>query len=358
MKILQVCPKYYPSIGGVEEHVKNISERLAKEHEVTVFTCDPSGNLPKEEKINGVLIRRFKSFSPSNAYHMSFDMLKELRKSKFDIVHGHSYHAFPLYFCQYAGRKQLVVTSHYHGHGHTPIRDFLMKLYKPFGQKVLVHSDKIIAVSQYEKELLLNDFTIDENKISVIPNGVDLSEFDNLGTLPRETKTILYVGRLEEYKGVQYIIQALSLLDKDFCLEIVGKGPYTSKLVKLVDKLGLSNRVKFYQDLTREELLKMYAKAGVFVLLSQHEAFAITIAEALALKTPCIVANTSALTEWIDNKNCFSINYPIEADKLAGLITKVIGKKVGDVKLWDWDEVAQRVESEYTIGSGGRISSL
>jgi hypothetical protein len=46
MKILQVCPKYFPSIGGVEEHVKNISERLAKKHEVTVFTCDPLGKLP------------------------------------------------------------------------------------------------------------------------------------------------------------------------------------------------------------------------------------------------------------------------------------------------------------------------
>ena len=43
MKILQVCPKYYPSIGGVEQHVRNTSERLAYDHEITVFTCDSSG---------------------------------------------------------------------------------------------------------------------------------------------------------------------------------------------------------------------------------------------------------------------------------------------------------------------------
>ena len=88
MKILQVCPKYHPSIGGVEEYVKNISERLAKEHEVTVFACDPSGKLPQEEEINGVLVRRFKSFSPSDAYHISFEMARELRNSEFDIVLG------------------------------------------------------------------------------------------------------------------------------------------------------------------------------------------------------------------------------------------------------------------------------
>jgi len=347
MKILQVCPKYYPSIGGVEEHVKNISERLAKEHEVTVFACDPSGKLPKQEEINGVLVKRFKSFSPSDAYDISFQMARELKKCEFDIVHGHSYHALPLYFCRNAKARKFVVTPHYHGHGHTPIRNFLIKLYKPFGKRIFAQADRVIAVSKYERELLLNDFTMDENKIRVIPNGVNLSEFDKLETMPRESKTILYIGRLEEYKGVHHIIQTLPLLDKDFCLEIVGKGRYKANLVTLIDKLGLNDRVKFYQDLSRQELFKMYARAGVFVLLSQHEAFSIVVAEALASKTPCIVANTSALSEWIDNKNCFGIEYPIDNNRLVGLITKVIGKKVGDVKLWDWDEIAQQIKALY-----------
>lgn len=107
MKILQVSPGYYPAIGGVEQQVRNISERMAREHEVTVFTCDSSGQLAKEEEINGVLVNRFKSLSPSNAYHVSFEMLSELRRSKFDIVHGHSYHAFPLFFSRYAKKKDL-----------------------------------------------------------------------------------------------------------------------------------------------------------------------------------------------------------------------------------------------------------
>ena len=48
MRILQVCLGYFPAIGEVEQHVRNISERLAREHEVTVFAADPSGRLPKE----------------------------------------------------------------------------------------------------------------------------------------------------------------------------------------------------------------------------------------------------------------------------------------------------------------------
>jgi glycosyltransferase involved in cell wall biosynthesis len=146
---------------------------------------------------------------------------------------------------------------------------------------------------------------------------------------------------------MQYLIQSLPLLDEDLSVSIVGKGPYKHRLVKLADKLRLGNRVRFYQDLPRRELLKMYAKAGVFVLLSRGEAFGNAIAEALAARTPCIVATTSALKERVDNKNCFGIEYPINSDELAKLINRVIGKEVADVKLWDWTEVVEQIRTLY-----------
>lgn len=347
MKILQVCPKYYPSVGGIEEHVRNISERLSKEHQVTVFAGDPLGQLPKEEEINGVLVRRFKTFAPDDAYHISFRMAKELRRVEADIVHGHNYHALPLYFASGVKAKKFLVTPHYHRYGHTPFRDLLIRLYKPFGKKIFDNAERVIAVSKYEKHLLLNDFVIDANRVNIIPNGVDPAEFSKLQEVSRELKTILYVGRLEEYKGAQHIIQTLPLLDKDFHLEIIGRGPYKAKLTSLISKLGLNNRIKFYQDLPRQELLKMYAKAGVFVLLSQREAFSIVVAEALASKTPCIVANTSASIEWVDNENCFGVDYPINNAELAELITKTVGRKVGYVKLLDWDEVVRQIGNLY-----------
>ncbi len=347
MRILQVCPGYFPSIGGVEQHVKNISERLAKEHQVTVFATDPSGSLPKEEEINGVLVRRFGSFSPNNAYHISLGMLRELRKSEFDVVHGHSYHAFPLFFSRYARRKKFIVTAHYHGYGSTMIRDFLIRIYKPLGSKALREADRSIAVSSYEKDLLIKDFKIDGAKIVVIPSGINLADFKNLDKTTKNHKTILYVGRLEGYKGVQYVIEALPLVDKDTRLEIVGKGPYKESLIRLARELGVEARVDFSQDLRREELFHRYANADLFVILSKYEAFSTVVAEALAAKTPCIVAHTSALREWIDNENCFGIDYPISTDRLAGLIDKVIGKKIGHVKLWDWDEVAEKTLNLY-----------
>ena len=323
MRILQVSPKYFPFIGGVEEHVRNISQRLAKEHEVTVFATDDSGNLPEEEKINGVSVRRFRCFAPNNAYHLSFAMRSELKKSEFDIVHAHSYHTMPLYFSRYAKRTRYVVTPHYERYGGTRFRNFLLKLYKPFGKRIFEDADSIIAVSEYEKGLLLQDFDITEDKISLIPNGVNLEEFSCLTDVAKKGKTILYAGRLEEYKGVQYLVAALPFLEEDFCLEIIGQGSYKAKLVELAGKLGVKDRVRFYQNLPRRGFVRMLAEAGVFVVLSLYECFSIVVAEALAAKTPCIVANTSALREWVDDRNCFGIDYPVDASKLARLIVKV-----------------------------------
>ncbi len=115
-------------------------------------------------------------------------------------------------------------------------------------------------------------------------------------------------------------------------LEIVGNGLYKEKLLKLLKGLGLEDRIDFYQDLTREELLHRYAAADLLVLLSRYESFSIVVAEALVSKTPCIVTNTSALKEWVDGENCFVMDYPIVVSRLAELINKVIGR-AGRVKL-------------------------
>jgi glycosyltransferase involved in cell wall biosynthesis len=346
MKILQVCPLYYPTIGGIEEHVKNISEKLAKSHEVTVLTTDNSG-LPEKEEINGVLVRRFRSFAPGNAYHISLSMLKELRRSQFDIVHGHNYHSLPLFFSRYTNRTRFIVTPHYHRYGTTLFRDMLIKLYKPFGKKIFQEADGVIALSEHEKNLLMEDFQIEKSKISVIPNGVNLENFQGLEKREKEYQTILCVARLEEFKGVQYAIQVLPLLGENVCLEVVGKGTYKAKLISLARKLGVAHRIDFYQDLRGKELAARYVNADLFMLLSRFESYPISVLEALAAKTPCLVTKIWALKPWVDNNNCFGIDYPINNDQLAELIKRVIGRKIEGVKLWQWEQVIDETVRVY-----------
>jgi len=350
MRILQVCPRYPPSIGGVEEHVKNISERLAKNCDVTVFTADRSPELPKSQIVNGVEVRRFNSWAPNEAYYLSRDLPSELRKasSNYDVVHSHSYHAFPaLYAAQAKGNNKIVFTPHYHGFGHTVFRNLLHIPYKFFGKKIFEKADMVTCVSDYEKRLVTSNFKINDEKVMVIPNGVTLGEFQGLQKRRNYYKLILYVGRLETYKGVHHLINAFSKLHDDTILEIVGKGPCKKSLVTLTEKLGITSRIRFYQDLPREELLQKYVDANLFVLLSKHEAYGISVAEALASGTPCIVANTSALAEWIDNENCFGIDYPIDSDELATLMTNTLKRNVSVTKLLDWNEVVDSLVKTY-----------
>ena len=351
MRILQVCPAYYPSVGGVEEHVRKISEELAKKHEVTVATSDFPKNMFKEKVMDGVVIRRFKYWAPKTAYFFSRGMKTYLmdKSSDFDIVHAHSFHAFPaLYAASAKKSNKLVFTPHYIGAGSTRFRKLLHIPYKYWGGSIFKKSDRIISTSSFEKNMIIRRWKVDPNKIVLIPNGVDL---ENLRTIKnkKDHKSVLCVSRLEKYKGVQYAIMAMPFLSDDVILEIVGRGSFKEKLIALSEKLGVRERVKFHAYLTRGELLQKYADADLFILLSERENFAICVAEALAACTPCIVANRMALQEWIDNKNCYGINFPVDIGKLAELIKSTIGKKVDGLRLLTWSEVAQRIAELYAI---------
>jgi len=355
--ILQVCPVAYGiSEGGIAECVNNVSRILAQRHNVTVFSSKPNQAFPRVQDINGVRVERFKYYAPSGSYFFSFELPLRLKRGQFEIVHGHGYHSFPLHYCTLAKCKKFIASTHFHGHGHTSFRDSLFRLFKPFGRETLRKADKIVAVSAFEKSLLEKTFNIDPSKVVIIPNGLNLSEFSGLKSPKRDFRSVLYVGTLQTYKGPQYLLEVLPKLDQDIILEIVGKGPLKKTLELRAKALNVSNRVKFYQDLTRDELLERYAQADVFVLLSQYEAYSIVVAEALAAGKPCVLAQTSALVEWVDDESCFGADYPININKLAEVINVAMNsginqsktKKWIGTKILDWKEVARRLESIYT----------
>lgn len=359
MKIAQICPRYSPDIGGVETHVKEISERLVKAgHDVEVITTDPTGKLSKQEIINGVKVIRFRSFAPGNAYYFAPQIYTYLKKHDYDVIHAHSYHAFPAFFAS-LGRHggKFVFTPHYHRHGHTTFRDLLHKPYRLLGKMIFSRADFVICVSEYENKLVKSDFEVAAKTVK-IPNGINLKEFKDLRQPGKSSnrnvgreRILLYVGRLEEYKGVQYIIQSLPKL-QNFRLRIVGKGPYEAELRDMVKSFGLEGRVEWLKDLSRKELLECYVDADIFLMLSSHEAYGITVAEALAAGIPCIVAKGSALDEFVDGKNCIGIENPVSKQKVTKALKendkKERNKNSGiEENIMDWDEVSARIEKQY-----------
>ena len=351
--------RFHPYIGGVETHVEEISKRLLQKGiEVEVLTTDASGKLKRTEIVNNIFVRRFRSFAPHDAYYFSPKLEQYLRKEyrSYDIVHAHNYNALPsLHAVRAKNTDKFVFTPHYHETGHTFTRRLLHVPYKLLGKQVFEKANRIICVSEYERGLILNGFRVKESKTVVIPNGINVREIKKYKKSSKGGRTILYVGRLEKYKGIHNLLQVLPSLSADINLQIVGIGPYQANLLRLVARLGLNGRIEFFHNLSQDELFQKYADADLFALLSTHEAYGMVVAEALCSGVPCIVANASALREWVDGRNCFGVDYPINLQKLKNLIEEVIGRKVETPNLLDWDEVTDRVCNVYegVLGLGG-----
>jgi len=300
MNILQVTPRYPPQSGGVETHVKEISERLVdRGHDVTVLTADAGGEGSHNERRNGVRIKRYRSIAPNNAIHFCPQIAAAVRTTEADIVHAHNYHSFPLVFAALGvGNRRFVVTTHYHGGSASSVRDRLLSVYRPFGRWAVRRADAVIAVSEWERDQLEADFAVDA---SVIPNGLDVERFAGAEPTPRERPYLLTVGRLEEYKGVQHVIRAMSELP-EYDLLIAGSGSYREELEQIARQAGLTEQVTFLGYVADEALPGLYAGADVYLSLSGFEAYGMTVAEALSSGTPCAVREAGALQDWTANE--------------------------------------------------------
>ncbi|MFA5397093.1 MAG: glycosyltransferase family 4 protein [Methanogenium sp.] len=347
MRIAQVCPRYYPAIGGVETIVKNISEQLITlGHTVDVITTDPTGRLPESEVINGVNVIRFKSFAPHEAFYIAPQIAKYFTHHKYGVIHAHNYHALPAFYASMGNKDSgFVFSPYYHGSAHTTFRNLLMTPYRVFGQHIFDVSTHVICISKCEAKLVERDFEV-KNKIDIIPPGIDISDY-----IPREPDEhlLLYVGRLEEYKGVQYIVEALVNMP-EYQLCIIGSGPYEAKLRALAIQVGVGNRIQWLHNIPRSELVQYYSRAGAAIMLSSHESFGISVAEALAFGVPCVVVDNenSALGEFIDHKSCFGVVYPNDIISLIDAIQYAAKhKKVERIQQVDWQSTVRNIYNVY-----------
>lgn len=358
MKIIQVCPRFLPHIGGIETHVYEISKRLAKKHEVFVYTTDPSGKLPKHEKIEGINVRRFKSFAPNDAYFFPYNAFSFLKNESCDVLHVHCYQAFPSILAIEAAKrskiKKIIFTPHFHPIGGTKFRDFLRKFYDSYQKNAFLKVDKAICVSEREKEIFSKKFQFPEERISVIPNGIDTKKFEKLPEVKKgKDFKILYVGRLEKYKRIHWILIALKRVikrnhDKKISLTIVGKGPFEKKLLKFSKKLGLDEYVTFKKNLSFDELLKEYCSSDLFMMPSDYEAFGIAILEALACNKPVIVNRFLPMADLFSKYGYLISNITDIENSLTDFLHngKIFSEKF-DIKNFDWNNITKQVLKVY-----------
>lgn len=344
MRILQVTPRYPPRTGGVETHVSEISEQLAaRGHDVTVFAADAGPDVPRRETRNGVRVRRFRVFAPGGAFHVAPGIALAVRRADPDIVHAHNYHSLPVFFAAIgAGDARFVATPHYHGGSADDFRDRLLELYRPFGGWALRRADEVIAVSDWERERLAEDFGVEA---TVIPNGLDVERFAEATPEERDRPYLLCVGRLEAYKGVQHVIRAMPELP-GYDLLVAGSGDYRTELERIGRDVGVADRVEFLGFVADERLPGLYSGASAYVLLSEFEAYGMTIAEALASGTPCVVRTGSALDDWMTNSGVVAAA-DASPRAVADAVRNAREADADNVRVVAWDAVVDDVEATY-----------
>jgi glycosyltransferase involved in cell wall biosynthesis len=346
MKIIQVASKYYPNLGGVETHVKEISERLVdRDHDVTVITADAGSEVSQCTRIKGVKVKRCRGFSPNDAFHIAPEIGTQVYSADADIIHAHNYHSLSLLFAAAtAGETPLVTTPHYHAGSASPFRDRLLELYHPVGRWAVRRAAAVIAVSEWEAAKIASDFQV---TAEVIPNGIQIDRFRDAEPARRPNSYVLTVGRLEEYKGVQYAIDALAHLP-DYDLIVAGDGPYAKELARRAEELNLQNRVYLEGRVSDERLSSLYAGAEVYLTLSEFEAYGLTVGEALAAGTPCVVRERGALVDWTRRPDCLGVQGTDPAS-IASAVRAVRDRKAPhpDHPLLDWDDVTDRLLEVY-----------
>lgn len=384
MKILEVVHRFPPAIGGSEKVVFELSKEFVKQgHDVTVVTSTSLDNNDtrgfstgrrfslksstykrKKEFLDGVRILRFDPDFQFWTFAPSREMKKFLKENinRFDIVHVHGYQAYEAYIvsklCRKQSRKYVLtahdIISHYPG-----FFNLLKKTYDfIFGRNIIKQASGLVALTPENFEQY-NDVYESSEKISIIPNGINdyekrAKDRKLLLSLGNPQKVILFLGRIVEYKGCQFIIDALpKILEKypKTKAVFVGKdGGYTKNLIERAESLSVKDHCVFTGPV--DDIEKYLNLADVFVFPSRGEGFGLAPVEAMSVGVPAILADMGGLKYVLQDIGGVPINMNHDIvkqieDKILDVFTGKFSKQKieqaeKNSKNYNWDKIASR----------------
>jgi len=350
MHILQVYHVFNPQVtSGAAKVAYDISNELVKRgHKVVFYASDMNDWLTQgrcgNSIVDGIEVHCFKTTWTLLSRKIKIYVTPHLglipsdEFLKFDIIHLHGYRSF-----------QNVVVYHYakkHGipyvlqaHGSLPRIMAWRKLKWTydvfFGYRLLRDASKVIAFSRVEADQY-RSMGVPEEKIAIIPNGIDLSEYAELPpkgsfkkkfNIAKDKKIILYLGRIHKTKGIDLLVRAYAYLKnetnvKDAVLVIAGPDDgYLNEVKALARSLGVYNSIDFTGFISSEDKLKALVDADVFVTPSFY-GFPMTFLEACTVGTPIVTTSLGDTLKWID-ENVGYVTQPTPHD-LAEAIYRII----------------------------------
>lgn len=346
MKILHVYKDYDPIVGGIENHMKTLSEAMvAQGHEVQVLVTNPA-SLPAMETINGVQVHRVHRLATVASTPLSLALPLALRRFTPDITHLH----FPYPIGEVSqwlmgGKRPFVITYHSDVVKQKAILAFYKPLLKRVLQKanaILPTSDRYIQSSPYLRPLA--------DKCHVVPLSVDMERFEQAPPLYPKTDvpTIVFVGLHRYYKGLDDLIKAMPQLNAR--LLVAGSGPMTAVWQTLAQELKLGHKVQFVGRVPDADLPAFYKSGDIFVLPAnaRSEAFGKVLLEAMAAGLPCVTTEVGTGTSYVVQHEITGLIVPPKSPvKLGEAIYQLLQNKSYRQQLGQAGQ--DRARQEFTV---------
>jgi len=244
------------------------------------------------------------------------------KQENFDIIHCHDWMTFPagIETKKFSGKKLIL-------HVHTTELDRSCGGCNPFVYNIELNAfekaDKIIAVSNYTKNKIVEGYGISKDKIEVVHNAIEFNG-EKKNKKSKRKKIILFFGRLSLHKGPDYFIRAAKkVLDykKDVLFVMAGSGELLPEMIDLSCNLGIGDKILFTGRLKEDEVEKIYEIADLYVLPSVSEPFGITVLEAASNGIPVIISKNCGVKEILNN--CLEVDF-WDVDEIANKMISVL----------------------------------
>lgn len=331
-RVLMVCARYLPDMGGIEMHVYEVARRLVAqgEFEITVLTTDRSRSRPVDEVVNGVRILRVPAWPKSRDYYFAPAISSVVgQRRQWDLVHCQGIHTpVPILAMRAAGRAEIPYAVTFHTGGHTlRHRNALRSIQWRLAGPMLRRADSLIAVSKFEAGQLATQARLGDKPIAVIRNG------GSLPALPAGTRAvpgrIVSPGRLERYKGHHRVIEALPHVMRhvpEAHLVVLGQGPYEVELRSLAERLGVSERVtiRHVEPADRTGMAVALGEASVVATFSDYEAHPVAVMEALSVGRPVVGYASSGVGELVSEGFVLGVMPGAPASEAAGHLVRAM----------------------------------
>ncbi|MGM9741756.1 MAG: glycosyltransferase [Candidatus Cryptobacteroides sp.] len=293
MRILQVG-KFYPVRGGVEKVMYDLMTGLSEHGEKCDMLCAASEGPTRVQRVNDnadlILCRTLRKVA---ATMISPAMIMELRRRcrYYDIIHIHHPDPMAALALRLSGYRGPVVL---HWHSDILKQKFLLRFFKPLQDWLIRRSARIVGTTMYYLEK--SPYLVDESgkfvplHIGIDPVIPDEADVEAVRNRYPGRKLVFSLGRLVEYKGFSYLVDAAEFLPDDYLILIGGTGPLEEELRAQIASKGLQDKVMLLGRVPDEELPAYYGASSVFVLSSvqKTEAFGIVQIEAMSCGTPVV----------------------------------------------------------------------